>query len=52
MAIPSGARDSATTHPRPAADGGPLVLSGAHVVLRTGTLEEGQVIDAKLDVIG
>ncbi|MFE2641682.1 N-acetylglucosamine-6-phosphate deacetylase [Streptomyces nigra] len=44
MAIPSGARDSATTHPRPAADRGPLVLSGAHVVLPTGTLEEGQVI--------
>lgn len=44
MAIPSGARDSATTPPRPAADRGPLVLSGAHVVLPTGTLEEGQVI--------
>ncbi|MGW0144717.1 N-acetylglucosamine-6-phosphate deacetylase [Streptomyces sp. NPDC003333] len=44
MAIPSGAPESATTHPRPATGPAPLVLSGARVVLPTGTPEEGQVI--------
>ncbi|SEC72819.1 N-acetylglucosamine-6-phosphate deacetylase [Streptomyces sp. PAN_FS17] len=56
MAIPSGARDSAqsaataararpaTTHPRPATDKVPLILSGANVVMPTGTLKEGQVV--------
>ncbi|MEU6527693.1 N-acetylglucosamine-6-phosphate deacetylase [Streptomyces sp. NPDC046928] len=55
MANALGARDSAeerlrrgarpaTTHPRPTADEVPLILSGANVVLPTGTLEEGQVI--------
>lgn len=55
MAAHLGARDSAdmrlrrgaraTTHnPHPATDKAPLVLSGANVVMPTGTLKEGQVI--------
>ncbi|MFG2746263.1 N-acetylglucosamine-6-phosphate deacetylase [Streptomyces chartreusis] len=56
MAIPSGARDSAqsaataararpaTTHLRPATAKVPLILSGANVVMPTGTLKEGQVV--------
>ncbi|MFI5978031.1 N-acetylglucosamine-6-phosphate deacetylase [Streptomyces sp. NPDC051452] len=47
MAADPGARGTArpaTTHPRPATAGTPLVLSGAHVVLPTGTVEAGQVI--------
>jgi N-acetylglucosamine-6-phosphate deacetylase len=56
MATPLGARDSAefaataararpaTTHPRPAPAGTPLVLSGANVVLPTGTVKNGQVV--------
>ncbi|MGI5376346.1 N-acetylglucosamine-6-phosphate deacetylase [Streptomyces sp. CA-251387] len=34
----------ATTHPQPATSKVPLVLSGANVVMPTGTLKEGQVI--------
>ncbi|WKX10307.1 N-acetylglucosamine-6-phosphate deacetylase [Streptomyces sp. NL15-2K] len=47
MATPLGARGTArpaTTLPQPATDGTPLVLSGAHVVFPTGTVENGQVI--------
>ncbi|MFF4363829.1 N-acetylglucosamine-6-phosphate deacetylase [Streptomyces sp. NPDC001604] len=46
MTPPSGARGTArpaTHHPQPAATGTPLVLSGAHVVLPTGTVENGRV---------
>ncbi|MDQ0600844.1 N-acetylglucosamine-6-phosphate deacetylase [Streptomyces canus] len=56
MATPLGARDSAefaataararpaTTSPHPATDKSPLVLSGATVVLPTGTVTDGRVI--------
>ncbi len=56
MATPLGARDSAesaataararpaATHPHPAPAGTPLVLSGANVVLPTGTVKNGQVV--------
>ncbi|WP_434099512.1 N-acetylglucosamine-6-phosphate deacetylase [Streptomyces sviceus] len=56
MATPLGARDSvefaataararpATTNPHPATAGTPLVLSGANVVLPTGTDRNGQVV--------
>ncbi|ROP51889.1 N-acetylglucosamine-6-phosphate deacetylase [Streptomyces sp. PanSC9] len=55
MAADPGARDAstrgsaawarpATPHPQPAAAATPLVLSGANVVLPTGTVEEGRVI--------
>ncbi|MFJ4204828.1 N-acetylglucosamine-6-phosphate deacetylase [Streptomyces sviceus] len=56
MATPLGARDSvefaataararpATTHPQPATGKPPLVLSGATVVLPTGTVKNGQVV--------
>ncbi|MET9764671.1 N-acetylglucosamine-6-phosphate deacetylase [Streptomyces sp. NPDC006372] len=54
MAADPGARDSvemrlrrgarpATTHPHPATTGHPTVLTGATVVLPTGTVENGQV---------
>ncbi len=42
-ATPAGARQ-ATTIPHPATGNAPLVLSGANVVLPTGTVEDGQVI--------
>lgn len=55
MANALGARDSAdkrlrrgarpaTTPPQPATDKVPLILSGANVVMPTGTLKEGEVI--------
>jgi N-acetylglucosamine-6-phosphate deacetylase len=56
MAADSGARDSvefaataararqATTHPQPATVNGPLVLSGATVILPTGPVKNGRVI--------
>ncbi|GAB2870646.1 N-acetylglucosamine-6-phosphate deacetylase [Streptomyces deserti] len=47
MATPSGARGTArpTTHdPHPTTGGTPLVLSGAHVVLPTGTVDNGQLV--------
>ncbi|MFI6462829.1 N-acetylglucosamine-6-phosphate deacetylase [Streptomyces sp. NPDC050528] len=55
MAPTSGARDSAdmrlrrgarqaTTHPQPATGTRPLILSGATVVLPTGTVKDGRVI--------
>ncbi|WP_237557634.1 N-acetylglucosamine-6-phosphate deacetylase [Streptomyces sviceus] len=47
MATAPGARGTArpaTTHPHPAPAGTPLVLSGAHVVLPTGTVRNGQVV--------
>ncbi|MFI9614401.1 N-acetylglucosamine-6-phosphate deacetylase [Streptomyces sp. NPDC052023] len=47
MATPTGARGTArpaTTHPQPATAGAPLVLTGAHVVLPTGTIENGRVV--------
>ncbi len=55
MATPSGARDSAdtrqgrgarpaTTGPRPATGPSPLVLSGASVVMPTGTVEDGRLV--------
>ncbi|WP_373921891.1 N-acetylglucosamine-6-phosphate deacetylase [Streptomyces sp. T12] len=56
MANAPGARDSAesaataararpaTTHPQPATDKVPLILSGADVVMPTGILKDGQVI--------
>ncbi|MFF1721782.1 N-acetylglucosamine-6-phosphate deacetylase [Streptomyces sviceus] len=47
MATAPGARGTArpaTTHPHPAPAGTPLVLSGAHVVLPTGTVKNGQVV--------
>jgi N-acetylglucosamine-6-phosphate deacetylase len=56
MATPLGARDGAefaataagarpaTTNRLPAASGTPLVLSGANVVLPTGTVKNGQVV--------
>ncbi|MGW4867128.1 N-acetylglucosamine-6-phosphate deacetylase [Streptomyces chartreusis] len=47
MATLSGARGTArpaTTHPQPATDKVPLILSGANVVMPTGTLKEGQVV--------
>ncbi|MBP2052529.1 N-acetylglucosamine-6-phosphate deacetylase [Streptomyces griseochromogenes] len=47
MAADPGARGTArpaTTHPQPATAATALVLSGASVVLPTGTVEEGQVI--------
>ncbi|QIJ63364.1 N-acetylglucosamine-6-phosphate deacetylase [Streptomyces sp. JB150] len=54
MAPQPGARDSAasrpdrgarpaTTIPHPATDGTPLLLTGAHVVLPTGTVENGRL---------
>ncbi|MFE0726815.1 N-acetylglucosamine-6-phosphate deacetylase [Streptomyces antibioticus] len=46
MVTPLGARDDtrrATHDPRPAAGPAPLTLSGAHVVLPTGTVRGGQV---------
>ena len=43
MAADPGARD-ASNHPQPATAARPLVLSGAHVVLPTGTVEDGRVI--------
>ena len=46
MATPSGARGTArpaTTHPHPATPGTPLVLTGANVVLPTGTVENGRL---------
>ncbi len=42
-ATPAGTRQ-ATTSPNPATGDAPLVLSGANVVLPTGTVENGQVI--------
>ncbi|MEU8750008.1 N-acetylglucosamine-6-phosphate deacetylase [Streptomyces chartreusis] len=47
MAADLGARGTArqaTTHPQPATDKVPLILSGANVVMPTGTLKEGQVV--------
>ncbi|MCX5333221.1 MULTISPECIES: N-acetylglucosamine-6-phosphate deacetylase [unclassified Streptomyces] len=47
MATPLGARGTArqaTTNPHPATDKSPLVLSGATVVLPTGTVKDGRVI--------
>ncbi|MFD3836896.1 N-acetylglucosamine-6-phosphate deacetylase [Streptomyces sp. NPDC058642] len=47
MATPLGARGTArpaTTSPHPATDKSPLVLSGATVVLPTGTVKDGRVI--------
>ncbi|MEU9170832.1 N-acetylglucosamine-6-phosphate deacetylase [Streptomyces sp. NPDC048420] len=47
MATPPGARGTArpaTTHPHPATGKAPLVLSGATVVLPTGTVKNGRVI--------
>ncbi|MFJ5995716.1 N-acetylglucosamine-6-phosphate deacetylase [Streptomyces sp. NPDC092370] len=55
MAADSGARDSvdvrlrrgarpAPTHPRPATAGHPTVLTGATVVLPTGTVENGRLV--------
>ncbi|MEU9913634.1 N-acetylglucosamine-6-phosphate deacetylase [Streptomyces sp. NPDC051001] len=47
MATPSGARGTArpaTTSPQPATGKAPLVLSGATVVLPTGTVKDGRVI--------
>ena len=47
MANAPGARGTArpaTTHPQPATSNVPLVLSGANVVMPTGTLKEGEVI--------
>jgi N-acetylglucosamine-6-phosphate deacetylase len=47
MATPSGARGTArpaTTHPQPATGRTPLVLSGANVVMPTGTVKDAQVI--------
>ncbi|MFJ2234371.1 N-acetylglucosamine-6-phosphate deacetylase [Streptomyces sp. NPDC087859] len=47
MATPPGARGTArpaTTSPHPATDKSPLVLSGATVVLPTGTVKDGRVI--------
>ncbi|WP_180989617.1 N-acetylglucosamine-6-phosphate deacetylase [Streptomyces cahuitamycinicus] len=47
MAADSGARGTArttTTHPHPATAGHPTVLTGATVVLPTGTVEKGQVV--------
>ncbi|MDH6550466.1 N-acetylglucosamine-6-phosphate deacetylase [Streptomyces sp. SAI-041] len=47
MAAHSGARGTArpaTTNPHPATDRAPLILSGATVVLPTGTVENGRVI--------
>ncbi|MEU1934585.1 N-acetylglucosamine-6-phosphate deacetylase [Streptomyces coeruleorubidus] len=46
MATPPGARGTArpaTNHPHPATAGHPTVLTGATVVLPTGTVENGQV---------
>ncbi|MGX1131522.1 N-acetylglucosamine-6-phosphate deacetylase [Streptomyces glaucescens] len=46
-ATPPGARGTArpaTNSPHPATDGTPLILSGADVVLPTGTVRNGQVI--------
>ncbi|WP_405645515.1 N-acetylglucosamine-6-phosphate deacetylase [Streptomyces sp. NBC_00019] len=46
MATPLGARGTArqaTTNPHPATDKSPLVLSGATVVLPTGTVKDGRV---------
>ncbi|MFD7242857.1 N-acetylglucosamine-6-phosphate deacetylase [Streptomyces massasporeus] len=46
MATPPGARGTArpaTTHPHPATAGHPTVLTGATVVLPTGTLENGRL---------
>ncbi|RZB15211.1 N-acetylglucosamine-6-phosphate deacetylase [Streptomyces sp. F001] len=47
MATPPGARGTARTathNPQPATDGTPLILSGANVVMPTGTVKDGQVI--------
>ncbi|MFG2553211.1 N-acetylglucosamine-6-phosphate deacetylase [Streptomyces sp. NPDC048581] len=47
MAADLGARGTArpaTTHPQPATDKVPLILSGANVVMPTGTLKDAQVI--------
>ncbi|WP_078916625.1 N-acetylglucosamine-6-phosphate deacetylase [Streptomyces viridochromogenes] len=47
MANALGARGTArpaTTNPHPGTDRAPLILSGASVVMPTGTLKEGQVI--------
>ncbi|WP_095046481.1 N-acetylglucosamine-6-phosphate deacetylase [Streptomyces sp. WM6386] len=47
MATPSGARGTArpaTDNPQPATGKAPLVLSGATVVLPTGTVKDGRVI--------
>ncbi|MFD7405166.1 N-acetylglucosamine-6-phosphate deacetylase [Streptomyces sp. NPDC059866] len=47
MATPPGARGTArqaTTNPQPATDGTPLILSGANVVMPTGTVKDAQVI--------
>ncbi|MFD5843496.1 N-acetylglucosamine-6-phosphate deacetylase [Streptomyces chartreusis] len=47
MAADLGARGTArqaTTHPQPATDKVPLILSGANVVMPTGTLKEGQLV--------
>ncbi|MFD5855155.1 N-acetylglucosamine-6-phosphate deacetylase [Streptomyces chartreusis] len=55
MATPSGARGTArpaTTHPRPATDKVPLILSGANVVMPTGTLKEGQVVIDGTRIVG
>ncbi|MFG1670152.1 N-acetylglucosamine-6-phosphate deacetylase [Streptomyces sp. Y7] len=47
MAADPGARGTAqhtTDRPHPAPDEAPLILSGAHVVMPTGTLAEGRVV--------
>ncbi|MFG2461556.1 N-acetylglucosamine-6-phosphate deacetylase [Streptomyces sp. NPDC048523] len=55
MATPSGARGTArpaTTNPHPATGKVPLVLSGATVVLPTGTVKNGRVIVDGSRIIG
>ncbi|MFF5498329.1 N-acetylglucosamine-6-phosphate deacetylase [Streptomyces aquilus] len=55
MATPQGARGTArpaTTSPHPATDKAPLILSGATVVLPTGTVHNGRVIIDGTRIIG
>ncbi|WP_329598181.1 N-acetylglucosamine-6-phosphate deacetylase [Streptomyces pseudovenezuelae] len=55
MTSPSGARGTArpaTTNPHPATGPAPLVLSGATVVLPTGTVENGRVIVDGTRIVG
>ncbi|WP_409375074.1 N-acetylglucosamine-6-phosphate deacetylase [Streptomyces justiciae] len=55
MATPQGARGTArpaTTSPHPATDSAPLILSGATVVLPTGTVQNGRVIIDGDKIIG
>ncbi|MEU5888344.1 N-acetylglucosamine-6-phosphate deacetylase [Streptomyces sp. NPDC047461] len=55
MATPLGARGTArpaTTSPHPATDKSPLVLSGATVVLPTGTVKDGRVIIDGTRIVG